>query len=186
MDASRRRLLLAGLAWPVSRAWPAAPTPACGKDEPTPSQMAGPFYTPNSPLKRDFRADDPRGAAVDLHAVVLDRQCKPIAGAVVDLWHADSKGRYDNDGFRLRGHQVADASGAVKFETVMPANYGGRTRHYHARIFRPGGGKLLTTQLYFPGERDNAGDGLFEKELLLATSTHGDRTEARFAFVVAA
>jgi protocatechuate 3,4-dioxygenase beta subunit len=189
MDLPRRFLLKTGLALPAALwlprlgAAPANTTPACGAG--TPSQAAGPFYTPDTPAKRDFRADDPSGAPLDLHAVVLDAQCRPIPGAVVDLWHASSKGRYDNDGFRLRGHQAADAQGAVTFNTVQPANYGWRTRHFHVRIFRPGGGRLLTTQLYVPGETANADVGLFNPGLLLDL-TPGRILQARFAFVVAA
>ena len=190
MDKSRRLLLVAALALPgsyVARGWAAPsgkPTPACDDDEPTPSQMAGPFYTPDSPAKANFRADDPAGIPVDLSVTVLDTQCMPIPGVMVDLWHADNRGRYDHDGYRLRGHQRANDQGAVRFETVMPGNYGGRTRHFHVRIFGASGGRLLTTQLYFPDEPGNAGDGLFEQELLLDARRTGATVEARFAFIV--
>jgi protocatechuate 3,4-dioxygenase beta subunit len=185
----RRLLLEAAVALPavlwLPRGFGAPPkaTPSCGDE--TRSQTAGPFYTPDTPLKRDFRVDDPRGAPLELRATVLDAQCRPLPGAIVDLWHANSAGLYDSEGFRLRGHQVADAQGEVGFDTIRPANYGGRTRHFHVRIFRPGGGRLLTTQLYFPGEAGNADDGLFHPELLLEM-TRGDAPAARFTFVVAA
>lgn len=179
----RRLLLQAGLALPAAlwlpRGW-AAPTPSCGEE--TPAQTAGPFYTPDTPAKSDFRPDDPGGAPLELQATVLDAQCRPVPGAVVDLWHANSQGRYDNAGFKLRGHQAADAQGTVRFDTIRPANYGGRTRHLHVRIFRPGGGRLLTTQLYFPGEAGNGDDGMFRRELLLTL----EGGAARFTFVVEA
>ena len=166
---ARRRLLKAGLAlpalWLPRVAQGAQPTPACGKQ--TSATTAGPFYTPASPAKVDFRADDPAGKPLDLHATVLDAQCRPIQGAVVDLWHANSKGRYDNDGFHLRGHQAADAQGVVRFSTVLPGNYGWRTRHFHVRIFGPKGGRLLTTQLYFPGDPQNETDPWFRSSLLV-------------------
>ena len=191
MDELRRRLLKAGLALPAGLylpgAWSAAaapPTPACDDDAPTPSQTAGPFYTPDSPAKANFRADDPAGGAVNLRVAVLDTRCRPVAGAVVDLWHADTGGRYDKEGFRLRGHQRAGADGAVRFETVRPGNYGGRTRHFHVRIFSSQGDRLLTTQLYFPDEPGNAKDWLFKRELLLEVA-HVDRAlDARFGVVV--
>jgi protocatechuate 3,4-dioxygenase beta subunit len=188
MDALRRRLLRAGLALPAAlclpRAWPAQPTPACGDDDPTPAQTAGPFYTPDSPDKADFRPDDPTGMPVTLRASVLDTQCRPVAGAMVDLWHADSRGRYDNDGYRLRGHQRAGADGSVRFDTVLPGNYGWRTRHFHVRIISDKGRRLLTTQLYFPDEPRNADDGLFKPELLLELAKTDKGADARFSFVV--
>lgn len=183
---ARRLLLKAGLALPVVLYLPrggAAPTPSCG--EATRAQTAGPFYTPDTPVKSDFRADHPGGEPLDLHATVVDTQCRPVPGAVVDLWHADSGGRYDNEGFRLRGHQAADAQGAVRFATVQPGRYHWRTRHFHVRIFRPDGGRLLTTQLYFPGEPGNDDDGLFRPELLLSLA-QGPVPQAKFTFVVEA
>lgn len=175
-------VLKAGLALPVlwlPRGF-AKPTPQCGDDEATPSQTAGPFYTPSAPEKKDFRVDDPSGKPVDLNLRVIDTACAPVANAVVELWHADGQGRYDNDGFRLRGHLRADAHGAVAFRAVMPGKYPGRTRHYHVRVLHGEGRRLLTTQLYFPGEPGNAGDGLFEKALLLEVSG----AAAQYALVV--
>jgi protocatechuate 3,4-dioxygenase beta subunit len=57
-----------------------------------------------------------------------------LAGALVDLWHADSKGDYDNKGFRLRGHVFTDDQGRFVFRAIMPGLYPGRTRHYHVKI----------------------------------------------------
>lgn len=192
MDQRRRLLLQAGLAVPAlyvpcGRGFSAdrsALTPGCGDE--TPAQTAGPFYTPDTPAKADFRADDPAGAAVNLRATVLDAQCRPLPGVLVDLWHSDSKGRYDNEGFRLRGYQRADAQGVVNFATILPGRYPGRTRHFHVRLFGARGGRLLTTQLYFPDEPANADDWLFQPELLLEVEKAERALEARFAFVVEA
>jgi protocatechuate 3,4-dioxygenase beta subunit len=104
-----------------------------------------------------------------------------VANALVDLWHADESGAYDNTGFRYRGHQFTDAAGRYRFETIVPALYPGRARHYHVKV-QAKGGRLLTTQLYFPGEPGNRRDGLYRPELEMKTS----KSEGAFDFVVEA
>jgi len=168
----RRRLLVAALALAATAGAPARllaqgtlpPTPECRPGRDTPAQTEGPFYTPRTPLKADFRKDAP-GEPIVLEGYVLDTQCRPLAGAWLDFWHADSGGAYDNSGFRLRGHQVADAQGRYKLETILPAFYAGRTRHIHVKVRAREGGRILTTQTYFPGEAGNQRDGLYRPEL---------------------
>ncbi len=84
--------------------------------------------------------------------------CVPVAGALLDFWHADADGEYDLDGFRLRGHQFTDGEGHFSLETVMPGLYPGRTRHIHVKVQAPGG-PILTTQLYFRESRGIGGTG---------------------------
>jgi protocatechuate 3,4-dioxygenase beta subunit len=115
--------------------------------------------------------------------MVLTRACRPVAGALVDLWHADADGDYDNDGFRCRGHVFADAQGRFRFRTIVPALYPGRTRHYHVKVQAPNR-PVLTTQLYFPGEAGNRRDRIFRRELLMRTAAAGDGLAARFDFVL--
>src|SRR5438309_4820860 len=82
-----------------------APTPACHDgDEPTLPETEGPFFKVRSRQRSDLRESGIGGRRVELSGYVLTRSCRPLAGALVDLWHADSKGDYDNNGFRLRGH----------------------------------------------------------------------------------
>jgi protocatechuate 3,4-dioxygenase beta subunit len=114
---------------------------------------------------------------------VLTRSCRPLLGAVVDLWHADEKGEYDNIGFRYRGHLITGPDGAYRFRTIVPAVYTGRTRHYHVKVQAPGN-RLLTTQLYFPDEPANSRDGLFQRELLMRVADAGDGFTGRFDFVL--
>lgn len=102
---------------------------------------------------------------------------------MIDLWHADAEGEYDNDGYRLRGHQLTDAQGRYVFDTIVPAPYGRRTRHYHAKVQAPGGG-VLTTQLYFPGEALNESDFLFDERLLMRVVDASDGKVGRFDFVL--
>ena len=161
-----------------------APTPACHDgDEPTQVQTEGPFFKPRSPERADLIEPGMKGRPIELTGFVLDPSCKPMAHALLDLWQADDAGDYDNTGFRLRGHQFTDAQGHYRFRTIVPAVYPGRTRHFHLKV-QPTGGRLLTTQLYFPDEPANRRDGLFRKELLMRTAQAGDGVDARFDFVL--
>src|SRR5262249_35331192 len=93
-----------------------APTPSChDSDEPTVSETEGPFFKPRSPERSDLREPGARGRQFELSGVVLSRSCRPLRGAVVDLWHADENGEYDNIGFRYRGHVISGADGAFRF-----------------------------------------------------------------------
>lgn len=159
-----------------------APTPPCGDDDAaTPAQTEGPYFTPNSPEKADLAADVARrGTPLVLTGAVVTTGCRPVDRALVDVWHADDGGEYDNDGYRLRGHVFTDAQGRYRFDTIVPGLYPGRTRHYHVKVQAPGG-PVLTTQLYFPGEPGNADDGLYRDELLLEM----DRQNGAYTFVVA-
>jgi protocatechuate 3,4-dioxygenase beta subunit len=109
--------------------------------------------------------------------------CKPLARALLDFWQADANGQYDNSGFKLRGHQYTDASGGFSLQTVVPGLYPGRTRHIHVKVQAPNG-RLLTTQLFFPGESRNASDGLFKTALQLAVKDAPNGKQGTFDFVV--
>lgn len=159
-------------------------TPACdGHPQPTITQTEGPYFKPDAPLKRDLAADRPRAERMTLAGFVLDADCQPVAKALVQIWQADETGAYDNTGFTLRGHQYSDDRGRWWFSTIVPAAYPGRTRHIHVKVQRPGG-RVLTTQLYFPGEPLNRRDGLFNQRLLMRISDAADGKFARYDFVV--
>jgi protocatechuate 3,4-dioxygenase beta subunit len=161
-----------------------APTPACHDgDEPTIRQTEGPFFKPRSPERSDLREPGAGGRPFELSGFVLTRRCRPLGGAVIDLWHADDKGEYDNAGFRYRGHITTGPDGAFRFRTIAPAVYSGRTRHYHAKV-QAAGSRLLTTQLYFPNEPANQRDGLFQRALLMQVANAGDGLAGRFDFVL--
>lgn len=114
---------------------------------------------------------------------VLTTACQPVRRALLDFWQADDDGVYDNEGYRLRGHQYTDESGRYTLSTIVPGNYPGRTRHIHVKVQAPDG-PVLTTQLYFPNERANASDGIFREELVVDLSDSGDGRAASFTFVV--
>lgn len=161
-----------------------SPTPDCGDDdEPTPSETQGPFFTPRSPERASLLEPGMPGRRIVLTGRVVSPGCQPLAGALLDFWHADDSGAYDNEGYRLRGHQFTDADGRYRLATIVPGLYPGRTRHFHVKV-QPRGGRLLTTQLYFPGEPRNARDFLFRPDLLMAVHDAGRDKDARFNFVL--
>jgi protocatechuate 3,4-dioxygenase beta subunit len=159
-------------------------TPSCDDgDDPTPEQTEGPFYTPDTPRRSNLVLGGISGAPLLLTGDVVDTRCRPIRGALLDFWQADARGRYDNEGFRLRGHQFADARGRFGLRTIVPGLYPGRTRHIHVKVQRPHG-QVLTTQLYFPGEPRNRNDGIFDDALLMDIRRTGSSRRARFRFVL--
>jgi protocatechuate 3,4-dioxygenase beta subunit len=158
-------------------------TPECkDSDDPTPRQTEGPFYKPRTPRRSDL-TEGVKGRVIELTGLVLTRRCNPLPRTIVDLWHADDKGEYDNRGFRLRGHQLTDTSGRYRFRTIVPGLYTGRTRHFHVKVAVPER-PVLTTQLYFPDEAGNANDFLFRRELVMRVTPAGEGLAARFDFVV--
>ncbi len=188
--ASRRRFLTFWLAGAgavigngVRAQAPLEETPACGGPV-TPRQTEGPYYLPRSPQRQSFRSDG-GGEAVALIGRVLTPDCRPLAGVIVDLWHADADGAYDERGYRFRGHQATDADGRYAFQTIVPGRYPGRTPHYHVTIIRSGR-RILTTQLYLPNQPGNARDFLYTPRLLLKVRNAGSEQAARFDFVVRA
>jgi protocatechuate 3,4-dioxygenase beta subunit len=163
---------------------PLAPTPAChdGNDATVP-QTEGPYFKPSSPERTELFEEGMAGQPIELVGFVLSRACKPFAGALLDFWQADDKGRYDNSGFRLRGHQFSDAEGRYRLRSIVPGIYPGRTRHIHVKV-QPRDGSVLTTQLYFPGESKNRSDSLFRKDLQMRTAKNAGWLAGRFDFVL--
>ena len=150
----------------------------------TRSQTAGPFYTPETPQRDTLRESDTDGEPLVFQGLVLADDCRPLAGAVVDIWHCDERGRYDNRGFRYRGHQFTDQAGAFRFETIRPVRYSGRTSHIHVKV-QGEGTRVLTTQVYFPDlEAANARDRIFRDELVMRLARADDAWRGRFDFVL--
>ena len=159
-------------------------TPACDDgEEPTISQTEGPYYTPDTPRRSNLVTAGVQGIPLLVTGDVVDTRCRPIRGALLDFWQADAAGQYDNEGYRLRGHQFADARGRYGLRTIVPGLYPGRTRHIHVKVQRPHG-PILTTQLYFPGEPRNRTDQIFDAALLMGVRRVGSGRRARFRFVL--
>jgi protocatechuate 3,4-dioxygenase beta subunit len=202
-ELTRRRLLALGLAIPPvgmalagaeslldtvgAAAAPLPATPTCDDgDDPTPELTEGPYFSSGSPQRRSLVTRGMRGTRLTITGYVLTTACRPIKRAKLDFWQADASGVYDNDGYRLRGHQFTDSTGRWRLDTIVPALYTGRTKHIHVKVQRRGG-EVLTTQLFFPGVSANAGDRLYESDLLLRRWRRvGARRTGRFDFVLTA
>lgn len=115
---------------------------------------------------------------------VVNGICQPISGAIVDFWHADHAGNYDNAGYKLRGHQFTDSQGRYRLETIVPGLYPGRVRHIHVSV-QSANQSILTTQLFFPGEAGNASDGLFDPMLRVRMNSTQPKNQAGFTFALA-
>jgi len=164
-------------------------TPPCdGEVEETQNVVEGPFYTPETPERSVLYQAGIVGIPLVLVGRVLTTDCQPIAGAILDFWQTDGNGEYDNDGFRLRGHQFTDSEGNFRLETVKPRYYSQwgikRCAHIHVKV-QGNTTSLLTTQLFFPGEELNEKDNLYKKELEVKLLESGDGSlETRFDFVL--
>ncbi|MCA8019013.1 catechol 1,2-dioxygenase [Burkholderia metallica] len=108
---------------------------AAGLDGGTPRTIEGPLYVAGAPVrdgvsKIDLDADDGAGPLV-IHGTVTDLDGKPVAGALVECWHANSHGFYSHfdptgkqSDFNLRGAVKTGADGKYEFRTLMPVGYG--------------------------------------------------------------
>ena len=138
----------------------------------TPQQTEGPYFVDERLHRPDIRPDPSDGSikeglplALEIRVFSVGRgghsDCKPIAGAFVDIWHCDAQGIYSDVRDRdfntvgkkfLRGYQVSDKNGGVRFITIYPGWYPGRTVHIHFKIrtdskyMRP---LEFTSQFYF-------------------------------------
>ena len=144
-----------------------------GRDGGTPRTIEGPLYVAGAPLKDGYdRMDDGTDTQAEtmiLSGQVTDENGQPLPGAVVDIWHADSKGAYSyfdpsQSDYNLRRRIRTDSDGRYKVRSIIPSGYGcppdgptqkllslvgrhgQRPAHIHFFISRPGY-KHLTTQI---------------------------------------
>lgn len=125
-------------------------------------------------IRSDLREGMP-GVEFNLWFRLLDarKSCAPIPDALMYIWHCNASGLYSGfdgqdptkpysgpanatpanlDRF-CRGMQTSNADGVVGFTTVYPGWYAGRPIHVHLIARFPGQTtRLITTQLYFPGD----------------------------------
>lgn len=176
---------------------PLAPTPqiddgdddVAGVCEPTADNIEGPFFKDGAPSRRTLVRARDEGQRLALGGVVLGAGCAPLAGVAMEIWHADHRGAYDNDGFQFRGRLKSDADGRWDVSTIIPGRYlnGRRYRpaHIHVKLFAPGH-RPLTTQLYFEGDPYLEGDPFVVSSLVMPLEKAGDVIRCGFDFVLEA
>ncbi len=118
-----------------------------------PEQTEGPYFVDDQKVRRDI-TEGKAGVPLTLRLTVVDAStCRPLRGAVVDVWHCDPAGVYSavqgNTRTFLRGIQRTNAKGLALFETIYPGWYPGRTVHVHVQVSL-GSNVVHTGQLYFP------------------------------------
>lgn len=136
----------------------------------TPPDAEGPFYPTgdrsqdNEDLLRNMST--PRGATLRFSGRVVDVQSQPQEGLIIDIWHADTQGRYKHPDDRSSGARFEDfaywgkvktnSDGTFSFRTYVPGTYGGRPSHIHYIVWK-GDKRLLTSQVYFRGFEERSG-----------------------------
>jgi protocatechuate 3,4-dioxygenase beta subunit len=127
----------------------------------TTTDILGPFYRPDAPLRSDMRIKNAPGQLVELSGLVKHKDCKtPLKNACVELWHCDANGVYDNNSpeFKYRAKTYCDENGNYTFKTILPVPYDVgngtiRPAHFHLMISAAGYQNLIT-QLYFTGDKN--------------------------------
>ena len=143
----------------------------------TPSQSTGPFYkVPSKILNNDMTNNGKAiGKRIKVYGKILDNKCKPISNAILDIWQANTFGRYhhqadlsksrkDND-FDGYMRLLSNEKGEYSFNTILPGSYKvskylTRTPHIHFKVTNKQ--KQLITQMYFKGNKMNKKDFLFK------------------------
>lgn len=176
--------------------------------------IEGPYYVENSPEiawngKINMREDEP-GTPLNFKSKVTAVDGTPLAGAKLEVWHADEYGLYSQFApgipeWNLRGSFIANDEGEFDLETLRPAPYqiptdgacgkliaaagwhAWRPAHIHVKVSAPGY-ELLTAQLYFPGDQHNDDDiaSAVKPELMLdpKPAPNGEGEVVQYNFVL--
>jgi protocatechuate 3,4-dioxygenase beta subunit len=140
----------------------------------TPLQTEGPYYPVHDQLDKDNdltlvegRSGRATGQVIYIRGRTRDAACRPIDGALVEIWQASANGRYNHPRdrgnrlpldpyFQYWGKARTDREGRYLFKTIMPGRYQAgpgwtRPAHVHFKVHRPGM-REMTTQMYFAGD----------------------------------
>jgi protocatechuate 3,4-dioxygenase beta subunit len=166
-------------------------------ETPTEGNIEGPFYRPGVPERSKLNRDGDKGDRLVIAGTIVNTRGEPIEGAVLEVWHANAVGQYDNgdpdhpplnEVFHLRGRITTGKDGRYQFRTVRPGYYPVtptqfRTAHIHF-IVRAEGYQTLTSQFFFKGEKYNRTDPWFKPSMVLDLKPVEDHFEATFRIVL--
>jgi protocatechuate 3,4-dioxygenase beta subunit len=160
----------------------------------TADNPSGPFYLAGAPYQSRLAPETLPGERLRIAGRVLAaNSCAPLAGAVVDVWHANANGYYYGleapqplkpEDYLLRGRIRTGADGRYTFDTILPGNYRVseswvRPRHIHYIVSHPTY-QSLTTQLYFEGDPQNSRDSLVKSSLIIPLQRQGEGAGVAF------
>lgn len=176
----------------------------------TPEKTEGPYFVDELLERSDIRLNSDGSGTSDgvpldltLNVVRTDDGCSVGEGVVVDIWHCDPHGLYSDVSQNgtvgqdfLRGYQVTDANGQVKFKTEFPGWYSGRAVHIHFKVRAFDGDSTtyeFTSQIFFDqgtidtvhtlpaydgaGTTTNAQDGIYNNDTELLITPSGNTTD---------
>jgi len=130
-------------------------------EDPTTTDVLGPLYRPGAPFKTDLVRPGEKGEILHFGGTIFGKDGKtPVKGALVEVWHCDETGEYDNtsDDYVHRASFITKTGGKYQFRTILPGQYGSRPAHIHMRISGNSGTQDLVTQIYFKGDTNIPGD----------------------------
>jgi protocatechuate 3,4-dioxygenase beta subunit len=163
----RRQVLRLGALSAAALVWSDPLDAECEHE--TEDNIEGPFYKAGAPERSALIEPGMKGTPLTITGRVLNTQCQPMAYALLDVWHCDADGVYDNQSYTLRGKIRADNKGRYELRTIVPVPYKVaenrfRPAHIHLKVSGPGT-DVLTTQLYFEGDSWNTKDSAYRKSL---------------------
>ena len=133
--------------------------PESGSCQTTAADIEGPFYLAQAPEREDMTGFGDAGTPMSFSGKVYEAGCSTgMAGAVVEFWHANPSGSYDNqsDEMKYRCRITTDSDGAYALKTLLPGRYKNgsslRPYHIHVKVFDADNTERLTTQLYVQGD----------------------------------
>jgi protocatechuate 3,4-dioxygenase beta subunit len=172
---TRRKILLAALGTPLLlRAGGVFSATGC---QTAATSLLGAAYKPGAPARTTYLADPAEpGAPLRMTGLLTAADtCRRLRDASIEVWQADSAGRYDMDTAKLRGAFTPGNIGRYAFDTVVPGHAGEAARCIHFRVTSKGY-ETHVTRCFFAGDERQHADALVKPKLVVALGDAGDES----------